>query len=371
MIRCDAALGTALRAEGGSAEGGSPEPPREGDKCRWRLPRRGRRSIGPSPSPGDIASYGCSPSAQETRNSPRVQPLTRYALTSLTPNLVLPALTSAIGFLFTAVLLERFVRRRQPHYGVWTLGLLWYALAAGSEAVGAASGWTPALYRTWYITGAICAAAYLGAGTVYLQRRDPGFGSLTVVCVLIGCIPALATRHAVIGGVGLAAAAVLTLVLSLKRDWFAHAAFAILVVTSVAASIAVLNASIDTSLLPTGPDQVVSGQAFDPETRALTPGFNIAGAAILVLGAALSTFFFWRSRAQPQRVVSTLLIASGAFVPSLASGLTRFGVTSVFFLGELVGLVLIVAGFLLSGSIPKPFAPRQGAKVIGDVRLTR
>ena len=47
-------------------------------------------------------------------------------------------------------------------------------------------------------------------------------------------------------------------------------------------------------------------------------------------------------------MLSNVLIAVGAFVPSLASGLTRFGVTSVFFLGELAGMALIVAGFILS-----------------------
>jgi urea transporter len=111
-----------------------------------------------------------------------------------------------------------------------------------------------------------------------------------------------------------------------------------------------VSAPVDQSLLPTGPDQIVSGQAFDANTRALTPPFNITGAAILLLGALISGLHFWRTRALPNRVASNVLIAVGAFVPSLASGLTRFGITSVFFVGELLGLVCILAGFLLSGS---------------------
>jgi hypothetical protein len=63
---------------------------------------------------------------------------------------------------------------------------------------------------------------------------------------------------------------------------------------------------------------------------------------------------FWRTRAQPKRVAANLLIVVGAFVPSLSSGLTRFGITSAFFVGELVGLVCILAGFLLSGSTTPP-----------------
>ena len=130
-----------------------------------------------------------------------------------------------------------------------------------------------------------------------------------------------------------------------------------LVVASVFAASQVLNAAVDGSLLPTGPDQVVSGQAFDADTRALTPPFNIGGALVLLSGAALSAWHFWRTRALPKRVASNVLIAVGAFVPSLASGLTRYGITSLFFVGELVGLVCILAGFLLSGSpgaLPNP-----------------
>src|SRR6266511_5532770 len=46
------------------------------------------------------------------------------------------------------------------------------------------------------------------------------------------------------------------------------------------------------------------------------------------------------------RVPATILIAIGAFIPGLTSGLNRFGVTWSFFLGEFLGLVLIFAGFL-------------------------
>jgi len=267
----------------------------------------------------------------------------------LHPNVVVPALTSLLGFGFAGVLLRRFARRPHVYHLVWTLGLVWYALAAGSEALGGAQGWSPGLYRAWNITGAIGVAAYLGAGALYLHKES-SFGALTVVCLLVGSIPPLATRHTEIGLVGLGSATLLTLVLTLKPRWFAHAALVLLLTTSAVAALAIMRAPVDPALLPTGPDQIVSGQAFDADTRALTPPFNITGAAILLLGAVSSASYFWRTRAQPTRVASNVLIALGAFVPSLASGLTRFGITSLFFLGELLGLVCILAGFLLSGS---------------------
>jgi uncharacterized membrane protein len=50
----------------------------------------------------------------------------------------------------------------------------------------------------------------------------------------------------------------------------------------------------------------------------------------------------------PSRVPSTILIAIGGFVPSLTGSLARFEVTSAFFLGELLGVVFLFAGFLVS-----------------------
>jgi hypothetical protein len=57
------------------------------------------------------------------------------------------------------------------------------------------------------------------------------------------------------------------------------------------------------------------------------------------------------------RVPATLLIALGGFIPGWTSGLSRFGVTWSFFIGELLGVVLIFLGFLVS------------IEVFSDVRL--
>jgi hypothetical protein len=51
------------------------------------------------------------------------------------------------------------------------------------------------------------------------------------------------------------------------------------------------------------------------------------------------------------RVPATILIAVGAFIPGLTSGLNRFGVTWSFFLGEFLGLLLIFFGFLVSEEV--------------------
>ena len=51
------------------------------------------------------------------------------------------------------------------------------------------------------------------------------------------------------------------------------------------------------------------------------------------------------------RVPATLLIALGGFIPGITSGLNRFGVTWSFFLGELLGVLLIFAGFIVSTEV--------------------
>jgi hypothetical protein len=264
-------------------------------------------------------------------------------------NIVVPSLTSLLAFAFAALMAQRFATRRHAYYAVWSLGLLWYALATGSEALGGAFGWSTSLYRVWYLTGAIGVAAYLGAGVLYLHRDAP-FGSLAVICVLGASVPALATNHLDIGFTGLGCAIVLGFVLTLRPAAFAHTVTAVLIAGSLIATYQILNARVDATLLPSSPDQIVSGQALDPDTRALTPPFNIAGALILILGAVLSALQAWQTRELSNRLAANVLIALGAFVPSVASGLTRFGLTSLFFVGELLGLACIFAGFLLSTS---------------------
>ena len=51
------------------------------------------------------------------------------------------------------------------------------------------------------------------------------------------------------------------------------------------------------------------------------------------------------------RVPATILIAIGAFIPGVTSGLDRFGVTWSFFLGEFLGVLFIFLGFLVSEEV--------------------
>ena len=135
------------------------------------------------------------------------------------------------------------------------------------------------------------------------------------------------------------------------------------------------------------------GDLFPGTIRLLTPFLNITGAFTLVLGAVFSTYVFMPKRRvlpysldpnQPgdqflfnlliapfaiianfvaslpgmlralaggrihSRVPATILIAIGAFIPTITDSLNRFGSTELFQLGKLLGVVFLFIGFLVS-----------------------
>jgi hypothetical protein len=316
------------------------------------------------------------------------------------PNVVLPFLSSALSFVFAALVLDQWLRRRQPYQLVWAVGLLWYAISAGTEFVGSAWGWSEPLYRTWYLVGAFGVAAYLGLGTVYLLNRTRFgyfvavsfalaglFSSLTAVKYAREGTPASDATVAMVVGASLASAVGLALVTRYRRRWIGHVTAAILVTASVAVTVLALTLPVAAPGYALDANGIPIGDAMPADLRILTPPFNIVGAFALVFGAVYSAYIFmpkarvirvssgvpvlgalgraaavvvnffasipgaWRAfRAGTlnSRVPATILIALGGFIPGWTSGLSRFGVTWSFFIGELLGVVLIFLGFLVS-----------------------
>jgi hypothetical protein len=328
--------------------------------------------------------------------------MARYerADSSVDPNVVLPFLSSALSFVFAALVGDQWLRRRQPYQLVWTIGLVWYGISAGTEFWGSAFGWSEPLYRAWYLIGAFGVAAYLGLGTIYLLNRTRFGYFVAVSFVLAGLFSFLtslkyaregtpASDASVVGVVAvcLGAALAITLATRFDRRLVAHLTAAILVAASVLATwlaltvpVAAPGYSVDAIGIPTG-------EAMPADLRILTPPFNIVGAFALVFGAVYSAYIFmpkvrvlrvssripvvgalgraiavvvnfvaslpatWRAFRAGRlnsRVPATILIALGGFIPGWTSGLNRFGVTWSFFIGELVGVVLIFLGFLVS-----------------------
>ena len=321
------------------------------------------------------------------------------------PNVVLPLLSSLTSFAFFGLVAAQWRQRRRSFQLVWAVGLLWYGISAGTEFWGGAFGWSEPVYRVWYLIGAFFVAAYLGMGTVYLLEKTR-FGYFVAVTLLLGGLFGLSIRGRYPDAGALAtsviafsviAAALVALATWRKREWSGHVTMAVLALGSLGVAWLTLTAPVAApgyALDPT--THVPLGTAIPGEIRVLAAPFNIAGAAALVFGAVFSAYVFMPKRkVQPgralppvvaqlygalavsvnflaslplawsallrgelhSRVPSTILIALGGFIPGITSGLNRFGITWAFYLGELLGVVLIFAGFLVSSEV---FASRIG-----------
>jgi hypothetical protein len=325
-------------------------------------------------------------------------------------NIALPLLSSVLSFLFAAMVGDQWVRRRQPYQLVWTIGLLWYGISAGTEFLGSAFGWSEPLYRTWYLIGAFGVASYLGLGTVFLLNRTR-FGYFVAFSLFAGGlfsilaaaarakegVPASGGAVAAVVAFSTVGAVALALATRFDRRLVAPIAAGILAIASAIVAVLVLSAPLPSPGYALDPTTGVPvGTAFPSDLRILTPPFNITGAFALVFGAIYSAYIFmpklrvlrieggppvlgsigraaavvvnfvasipgavrsFRAGTLNSRVPATLLIALGGFVPGLTSGLNRFGVTWSFFLGELLGIVFIFVGFLVS------------IEVFSDIRL--
>jgi len=324
-------------------------------------------------------------------------------------NVVLPFLSSALSFVFAAMVGDQWIRRRQPYQLVWTIGLLWYGISAGTEFLGGAFGWNEALYRLWYLIGAFGVAAWLGLGTAFLLNRTR-FGYVVAISVFAGGLfsilsavararegdPASVGTVIAVVATATAAALALAIVTRLARRRVAPTAAVLLVAASILVTWLTFTAPVDAPGYHLADTGVPTGQAFPSDLRVLTPPFNIAGAFALVFGAVYSAYIFmpkvrvlrvttsvpvigplgraaavvvnffasiptaWRAfrgGTLNSRVPATILIALGGFIPGWTSGLNRFDITWAFYLGELLGVLLIFIGFLVS------------IEVFSDVRL--
>ena len=318
-----------------------------------------------------------------------------------TLNVVLPLGSSVLSFAFAAMVLDQWWQRRKSFQLVWAIGLLWYGISTACEFIGGAFGWSEPLYRAWYLTGGIFVAAYLGAGSVYLLSKTR-FGYFVGVTFVMGGALSLAATGtypgsktagtitfaiAAVGGVAVIAGT------ALRRRLAAHIAMGVLVIGSIAVAYMTLTAT----LTPPGwavdaTTHVPLGTAFPGYMRVVLLPFNIAGGLCLIFGAIYSAYVYMpkhkvlRAKVKTvvlaqlygaaavavnfvaslpgatvallegrlnSRVLATILIAVGAFIPGVTTGLSRFGITWAVFLGQFLGVLLIFAGFLVSEEVFK------------------
>lgn len=320
------------------------------------------------------------------------------------PKVALPAVTSILALVFAVALFDQWRERRGGFQLIWTFGMLFYGVGAGCEALGAFTGWNELLYRTWYLTGAVWTAGWLGLGTAFLLGRTR-FGYSFALCLfLAGLFTFLVRNKPEYQGAGalpllyFIVAGLLALAVAVET-YFNNERWPLLAAGAVVGATALsLGLMLTTTLAAPGYalDPATGAPVatlFPPELRLLTPFLNITGAFALILGAVFSTYVFMPKRRllaysldpnQPgdqflfnlliapvaitvnlvaslpgaaralvagrlhSRVPATILIAIGAFVATLGDTLNRFGMTDWFQLGKFLGVLFLFVGFLIS-----------------------
>jgi hypothetical protein len=223
----------------------------------------------------------------------------------------LPFLSTLVTFAFASAVLIRFLKRRGPHLLMWTIGLLFFGLGTLAEVLLAFS-FSPLVLKLWYLSGAMLTAAWLGQGSVHLLIRRRG-----VAWSMTGIL----------------------------------AAFSLL------AAFLVLSAPVTTAASSYDVSQAISSQYKAILTRggltiALTILLNIYGTLTLVGGAAYSAIIFFRKHVLVNRMIGNILIAVGALAPAMAGSFVRMGVVDALYLSELIGVVIMYAGFIQATTLP-------------------
>jgi hypothetical protein len=102
------------------------------------------------------------------------------------PNAILyvPIITTVFSLIFSVVLLRRYREKgRGPHLLWWAFGVFIYAVGTFTESFTSVFGWNEAVFRAWYISGALLGGAPLAQGTVYLLLRRKTANRLTAALV--------------------------------------------------------------------------------------------------------------------------------------------------------------------------------------------
>jgi hypothetical protein len=319
-------------------------------------------------------------------------------------SVLLPGLTSLLALVFALALLDQWRERRSGYQLIWAIGMFFFAVASGAEALAALrGGWDETLYRSWYVTGAVWTAGWLGLGTCFLLARTRFGYAVGFSLFLAGLITFLASRR-ISEPVGEApilyfiAAGILAVAVAVEtyfqnERWPYLAGLAVVGATVIGAIVALTTALPAPGYVLDPRTGLPTGELMPSAVRLLTPFMNVTGVLALGLGALFSAYVFMPKKrvlsysldaeqsgdsflfnlaiapiaitinflaSLPgalgallggrihSRVPATVLIALGAFVIGGADTLARFGSTDLFQAGKLVGVVLLLLGFLVS-----------------------
>jgi hypothetical protein len=208
----------------------------------------------------------------------------------------LPLLSTIISAAFAWVILERYRLKPQSYHLLWWgIGIVTYGVGTLIESLVTLLGWQAALFKAWYIAGALLGGAPLAIGTIYLLFGKRA-GHIAVVLLL-----------AVVG------------------------------VTSI---FVVLSPVQMESV------KMLSGKSLAWQSiRRVSPFINSLAALFLIGGAIYSAIRFF-SYPESRRVsIGNIFIAIGALLPGIGGIGSRMGHTELLYIGEFIGVILIWIGY--------------------------
>src|SRR3989442_1818866 len=91
---------------------------------------------------------------------------------------IFPLGAALISATFAFLLGRQWIARRRPHQLAWTVALAMFMVATLAAAQGVRLGWTPGLFRAYYLFGAMINVPFLAVGTVELLSKRRGAGHL-------------------------------------------------------------------------------------------------------------------------------------------------------------------------------------------------
>lgn len=229
----------------------------------------------------------------------------------------IPILTTLFSLYFFIVIYRHYRAKPMPYLFWWTLGVFTFGFGTATESINVLFGWSELNFRLWYVSGALLGGFPLAQGSVYLLMNRK-FANLS-------------------------SAVVLTLI----------------VVGAIAAFLSPVT-------LPEGFDQKLGGKIFDWQwVRYFSPFINIYSFIFLVGGAVYSAYVYARQTDKEKRFLGNVLIAVGALLPGIGGTFTRAGYVNVLFVTELIGLLLIYAGYvIMKGDTSQSIHRTQTTKVI-------
>ena len=218
----------------------------------------------------------------------------------------LPILSTLCASYFAFELLTRYRRKGGgKHLLWWGIGMTTFGLGTLTEALTTLFGWHPLVFRLWYVVGAFLGGYPLAQGSIYL----------------------------------------------LMNRRFADRSAAVVVSVIALASLLVFAAPLDPALAET---HRLSGKVFEWQwIRLISPLINLYAVLFLVGGAVVSALRFRRAAALRRRYLGNILIATGGVLPGIGGSFTRFGYVEALYVTELLGLLLIYAGYRACVAAPR------------------